>query len=69
MTMNEKPARPSLKKLLIANAILWVTCILITVVTPNFVSKPEKAQFPTVMAMLVAFISSCGIIRQARGDS
>lgn len=67
--MNEKPPRPSLKKLLIANAILWVTCILIMVVTPNFVSKPEKAQFPTLMAMLVAFFGSSGLIRQARGDS
>ncbi|MFN0130169.1 MAG: hypothetical protein ACKV19_26180 [Verrucomicrobiales bacterium] len=64
--MNEKPTRPSLKKLLIANAILWVTCLMIVVVTPNFVSSPEKARFPTVMAMLIGFTSSCGIIRQAR---
>ena len=66
--MNQPPNRPSLRKLLIANGILWVTCLLLVIVTPHFVSSPEKARFPIVIAMLICFMSSCGIIRQARGD-
>jgi hypothetical protein len=66
--MNDKPARPSLKKLLIANAILWVTAILLLVVTPNFVSSPEKAQFPQMMGMFVLFGCSCQNIVLARRE-
>jgi hypothetical protein len=66
--MNEKSTRPSLKKLLIANAILWIAAILIMLVTPHFVSSPEKATLPQMIAMLLLFGASCRNIIPARTE-
>ena len=61
----QSPAPNSIRKIQIANVVLWIVAGLITFVAPAFLSSPVKGRFIYMMSFLLLTFGSVQMVSAA----
>ena len=61
----QSPAPNSIRKIQIANVVLWIVAGLIAFVAPTFLSSPEKGRFVFMMSFLLLTFGSVQMVSAA----